>query len=132
MTCEVLGQFYSIMAQILPLMVYAPENRAQKIADSIKTQIRLHPDASLAEVAKMCKISEALLYERFKKATGNTPNAYRQSVLCDMASELLVTTDLSVEEISERLNFSSASYFRKVFRKHTGKTPKEVRKSTVF
>ena len=132
MTCEVLGQFYSVMAEVIPLMSYAPENRAQQIADSIKTQIRLHPNASLDEIAKTCKISEALLYERFKRVTGETPNTYRQSVLCEMASELLVTTDLSVEEISERLNFSSASYFRKVFRKHTGKTPKEVRKSTVF
>lgn len=132
MTCEVLGQFYSVMAEVIPLMSYAPENRAQQIADSIKTQIRLHPNASLDEIAKTCKISEALLYERFKRVTGETPNTYRQSVLCEMASELLVTTDLSIEEISERLNFSSASYFRKVFRKHTGKTPKEVRKSTVF
>ncbi len=131
-TCEALSRFYCAMADVIPKMAYAPENREQKTADLIKAEIRQHPFASLSDIAKMCQISEALLYDRFKKAMGQTPNEYRQTVLCEMAAELLVTTDLPIEEISERLNFSSASYFRKILKKHTGKTPREIRKTTAF
>ena len=56
------------------------------------------------------------------------PNSYRQKVLCDKASEILATTDLSIEEISSMLKFSSAAYFRKIFKEHTGTTPSGFRK----
>ena len=47
----------------------------------------------------------------------------------EKAKQLLMTTNISVEEISRMLNFSSASYFRKILKKYSGKTPKEIRKT---
>ena len=44
------------------------------------------------------------------------------------AIELLANTDMTVEEISRRVGFSSSNYFRKIFIKLTDKTPKELRK----
>ena len=41
-------------------------------------------------------------------------------------------TDLSVEDISRLLGFSSSSYFRKVFFAGTKKTPREYRRSKQF
>lgn len=43
------------------------------------------------------------------------------------ALDLLAHTDLTIEEISSKVGFSSSNYFRKVFFDITGKTPKEVR-----
>ena len=50
----------------------------------------------------------------------------------EKAVTLLTATDLSVEEISSQLGFSSAAYFRRVLRQITGKTPREIRKTAVF
>ena len=75
----------------------------------------------------MCSLSEPHLYYLFKKAGEVTPNEYRQKSLCDRAVELLITTDNSVEAISDMLGFSSSSYFRKILKKHTGKSPREIR-----
>ena len=72
------------------------------------------------------------MYEIFKKATGITPNDYKQKVLCDEGIELLLTTNKKVEEIASLTNFSSSSYFRKVLKKHTGSTPREIRKNRGF
>jgi len=44
----------------------------------------------------------------------------------------LLTTNKTVEEIASLINFSSASYFRKVLKKHTGSTPSEIRKNRGF
>ena len=57
---------------------------------------------------------------------------YFDEVQFSKAVELLITTDMQVEEISSLLNFSSTSYFRKVLYKHTGKTPREIRRTSPF
>lgn len=90
--------------------------------------IRSDPSRKIADIAAACGVCESGLYGVFRRTYRETPNTVRQRVLCEQAKHLLVTTDLSVEEISERLSFSSSSYFRKVMRKHTGMTPGEIRR----
>ncbi|GGM88720.1 AraC family transcriptional regulator [Dyadobacter beijingensis] len=45
------------------------------------------------------------------------------------AKRLLINLDLTVSEIAYRLNFNDNSYFTKFFRKETGMTPEDFRKS---
>lgn len=45
------------------------------------------------------------------------------------AKRLLINLDLTVSEIAYKLNFSDNSYFTKFFRKETGMTPEDFRKS---
>lgn len=45
------------------------------------------------------------------------------------AKALLSTTQLSVQEVSVRLNFPNPSFFGQYFLRHTGMTPKEFRRS---
>jgi AraC family transcriptional activator of pobA len=47
--------------------------------------------------------------------------------LMQEARKLLMSTDLSVSEISYKLNYDDNSYFNKVFKKETGLTPKRFR-----
>jgi AraC-like DNA-binding protein len=47
--------------------------------------------------------------------------------LMQEARRLLLSTELSVSEISYKLNFDDNSYFNKVFKKQTGLTPKRFR-----
>jgi AraC family transcriptional regulator, transcriptional activator of pobA len=47
--------------------------------------------------------------------------------LMQEARKLLLSTELSVSEISYKLNFDDNSYFNKVFKKQTGLTPKRFR-----
>ena len=46
------------------------------------------------------------------------------------AKRLLVHLELSISEISSRLNFNDNSYFTKFFKKYVGLTPEEFRKKT--
>lgn len=131
-TCETLGNFYQIMAEFLPQMQVTPADKEELLLRKAQDYIRGHLSCTMADVAKACSISESYLYVLFQKTLHVTPNDFRQKVLCQKGIELLVTTDKSTEEISDLLNFSSSSYFRKVFKKHTGKTPKEVRKKPIF
>ena len=126
--CKTLSMFYELLAQLIPLMKIAPDSKEKLIIREVTECIRQNPFLSIAEISRLCKISESYLYALFKKNAHSTPNDYRQRVMCNMGVELLLTTDKKIEEISEITGFSSGSYFRKVLKKHLGYTPREIRK----
>ncbi|MBQ8248375.1 MAG: helix-turn-helix transcriptional regulator [Clostridia bacterium] len=128
-SCEALSGFYGILADIFPTMEREAPGKDRAIIEMAKHYISENPNCSVPEIAKACFISEPYLYLLFKKVLGTTPNDYRQSYLCELGIDLLSTTSKSVEEISELLGFSSCSYFRKILKKHTGATPRDIRKT---
>lgn len=130
--CKSLSLFYDAMDRAIKLMKADVKNNEDVVAKKVKQCIQNNPYLSLNEVAKLCNISQPHLYSSFKKATNSTPNNYRQKILCQMAIDLLTTTDKPIEEISNMINFSSSSYFRKIIKKHTGYTPMQIRKKGAF
>ena len=85
---------------------------------------------SITDVANHCSISESGLYAVFRRELQQTPNQVKQRILAEKAIVLLRTTDLSIEQISSQLYFSSSSYFRKILHAQTGKTPTQIRKTS--
>ena len=129
--CSALSLFYSMLELVIERMEESPERTGDEKAEIIRRCISKNPTLSIPERADLCNISEPYLYPIFKRAIGMTPNEYRQKALCERAVRLLSTTDMSVEDISASLGFSSSSYFRKVFFKHLGITPKEAKHLTL-
>lgn len=82
---------------------------------------------SVEQLSKLCHSCSSGFYKLFKSSTGVTPIKYKHNIMIQNALELLSHTDLTVEEISARVGFSSSNYFRRVFFNITGKTPKELR-----
>ena len=83
---------------------------------------------SIKFLSNLCHMSESGFYKLFKKATGVTPIAYKHNIMIQQAIELLSSSSVTIEEISAVIGFPSSNYFRKVFFRITGKTPKELRK----
>jgi len=126
---QTLSDFYALLAEILPEMQWVSAGKDEAIVEQAKAYMAKNPDCTMPEVAEACFISEPYLYTLFKRIQGETPNTYRQKLLCRKGEELLVSTDKTIEEISSMLKFSSASYFRKTLKKYTGQTPREIRKT---
>lgn len=127
--CKTVGLFYSFLGEVVPNMQRDPTHH-ELILEKALHYIYSNPSAQAADIAESCNISEPTLYNIFKKSLNKTPNDVKQQVLCEKAVALLTTTSLSVEEISTELQFSSSSYFRKILKKHTNKTPSTIRKET--
>lgn len=128
---ENIGRLYSFLGSALPRMK-RKSGAHTSVSDKAIDFMRKSPNASIKEVAEACGLSESALYGIIKKCRNTTPNEIRQKILCEKAVEMLISTDLPVEEISNELGFSSSSYFRKILRKHTGKTPLEIRKTNHY
>ena len=76
--------------------------------------------------ADKLNITSKYLTTAIKKATGRPVLEWLHEAVLVEAKMLLKTTDLTVQEISDRLNFSSPSAFVQFFKKHTGTTPKKI------
>ena len=125
---KIIGTFYTVLADLFPYMAYEQKGRRESLCDRALMYMAEHIDCTVEEVAKHCHVCESVIYSAFRKTMATTPNAQRLRLLCDRATELLMTTDCPIEEISAKLGFSSSSYFRKVLHAHTGMTPTEIRK----
>lgn len=127
-----IGVLYSFFAEVSEQMQQTDSPYSHPVVEEAIRYISRDPGVRMRRVAEYCGISESGLYGLFKKYTGQTPNDLRLRVLCSRAVALLSTTNRSVQQISDETGFSSVSYFRKVLRKYTGKTPSQIRKDAAF
>ena len=125
-----IGRLYSFLGAIEDRLVPSPVDIATDVTQRMTVLMRNDPHRSILEYADSCGVSETALYLYVKRALGVTPNRVRQQVLCDKAVRLLETTNLTVEEISGRLGFSSSSYFRKILWSIYEKTPSDIRRES--
>ena len=86
-------------------------------------------ELDLDEYAKMCHLSKSQFIRVFKEYTGKTPIRYKNDVLIDKAKERLTHSDKSISEISSFLGFENIYYFSAMFKKSTGMSPAEYRKT---
>ena len=93
--------------------------------------IELHCDQRIkaADLASRVGYSEYYLTAKFKEETGISVSDYIMRTKVERAKLLLETTQLTAQEISEQLSFSSRNYFSRIFKKFTGVTPTQYRES---
>lgn len=130
----VLGEFYAFLASILPELHHTPERKYDERIRRAIEYIRLHSeeDLSIPALATMCNISVSHFYTKFREEVGMTPIDYKNSILVSRATRLLLYGNYdSIEAIADALGFTSATYFRRVFKKVTGKSPSEYKRTAV-
>lgn len=81
------------------------------------------------QIAQELFISRHQLQKHFKAETGFTVGEYLDKLLVYRATQLMVDPQLSLREISEQLGFCDQFYFSRRFKKLTGQTPSEFRKT---
>ncbi len=82
----------------------------------------------LEDLAKSLDTSEGNLIRTFRSEYGITPIAYLNRFRAKQAADLLLTTTMTVQEISHAVGVEDANYFVKLFRRAYGKTPSAYRK----
>ena len=88
-------------------------------------ETHLFEKINLEQMAKELGYASYYLSKRFKEETGTSVNDYIKEEKINKAKLLFTRGDLTVNEVSERLSFSSPSYFSTVFKQYTGMLPSE-------
>ena len=97
----------------------------QKCCDYI--ELSLDRKIQAKDLAVLVGYTEYYLTEKFKNETGLSVSDYVRRARINRAKTLLLTTDLSVCQVAERLAFSTPNYFIHVFRELEGCTPSVFR-----
>ena len=90
----------------------------------------LSADLSLGRLAKHQGFSEGYLSTVFKAETGKTLSAHIREKRIRHAMHLLRSTSLQIQTVALHSGIMDVQYFCKIFKRETGKTPKEYRETT--
>ena len=87
----------------------------------------LNENLTLSSLAKRVNVNSSYLSSLFKKDTGYTLTEYVNRKRIELAKRLLTTTSEQIQNISHDCGILDVNYFVKIFKKNTGKTPKQYR-----
>ena len=105
----------------------------EQVAKALR-YISMHFDKkiSLNELADYLQLTPFYVSRLLKEKTGVTFSEILTHCRIQQAKKLLLQKDVSVVEVGKNCGFLSTNYFIKVFRKMTGKTPKEYMSEEVY
>ncbi len=83
---------------------------------------------TLENIAPLFGYNSSYLGKIFSKKMGQNFNSYVDQVRIEHSKELLLTTDLKVYTIAEKVGYRNVDYFHIKFKKNTGKSPAEFRR----
>jgi len=96
----------------------------QRISDDLSVSY------TVKELADSVGININKLQEGFKYLYNDTVNNYIQDLRLKKAKNLLLETELSIGEITEKIGLTNPSYFSKVFKEKYKITPNRYRKGS--
>jgi len=80
---------------------------------------------SIDTLSEFMNMSRSNFYRKLKSISGMSPNDYLKMIRLKKAAELLLSQDYRINEVYEKVGFSSSSYFAKCFKEQFGMLPRE-------
>ena len=110
------------------------ESMENHLVVATKHLITEHCEENLrvSEICRAIGYSKSYLCKLFREQCGETIINYTVRLKIDRARELIREGRLNFTEISDRLSFDNPQYFSRVFKRVTGMTPTEFRRTLAF
>jgi transcriptional regulator GlxA family with amidase domain len=120
--------------------------RAYEASGFFEREHNLHPDEEIIQIqiwlqdnyyrnivmtqlALKFNMSTRTLNRRFKAALGLSPLDFLQEVRINTAKDLLKTSNLSINEISDKVGYQDTGFFNRLFKRHLATTPVAYRET---
>lgn len=130
---------YAVLTELCALWLVLAKNiphGSVKVDTLIRERMRLFLDyitvhleepLTIASIAESAHVSTSECLRCFHQSMGTTPYRYLMDVRLAKAASLLTDTDMTVQQIAERVGFSTTSHFGKCFKERAGCSPREYR-----
>lgn len=132
---DFMSDFYSMCNELFGAVDATPKQLNTTVIQNALDYIDKNFDSeiSVKQLAELCNFSESRFHHVFKELMRMSPIAYKHKVAINHAVLYLGSEHgYTVEEISDKCGFSSSIYFRRVFKKITGKSPREYKKGAMI
>ena len=105
-------------------------SRSSELYQQFLRQVELHfrTNSDVLFYADRLNVAAGYLAQVTRRNVGHSPKAIIDERIASEAAKLLQSTQLTVQEVASRLNFSSQAHFTKFFRKQYAQTPTKFRK----
>lgn len=102
-----------------------------RFSDNVQSWLtrRLAMPYNLAELGAAFHVSSRTMLRRLQAETGQSPLAYLQGERINLAKRLLETGAASVAQITERVGYGDVATFSTLFKRLTGQSPAQYRRS---
>ncbi|MBR3870491.1 MAG: helix-turn-helix transcriptional regulator [Clostridia bacterium] len=116
---------------LLHLLVNEPRKN-ENIISKCRQYVESHyyEDITTADMANTCSVSVSYLYKLFKAELGLTPGDFLLNCRISAAKNMLINSNLPLNEIAVNCGFNSQSYFSECFKRKCGISPHSFRKTT--
>lgn len=118
-----------VLAELLavPDAAGSSDRRIERVRDWM--EVHYAEPVTLAQLAALACLSVRQFSERFRQACGQSPQQYLRGVRLQRAQALLQQTDLSLQQVSDAVGYTSLSAFSQRFREHWGVSPGHYRRN---
>ena len=99
----------------------------QRVIEIVQNNYR--QDLTLKLVADELHLNAVYLGQVFKKEMHNSFSQYLNQIRIKRAQQLLLHSNLNINEIADEIGYNNTNYFSKMFKKLNGITPKEFREA---
>ena len=122
------GYIIELLVIICRLNLNVDSERTKKMLEIIE-HINVHYMEKLCaeDLAIIAGFSVSHFRRVFKSLTGKTLNLYTQTIRIHEACKLLKDKNINVEQVAEAVGYSDMKHFYSVFKRITGKLPKDFR-----
>ncbi|WP_321519098.1 two-component regulator propeller domain-containing protein [uncultured Bacteroides sp.] len=98
-----------------------------KLHEILETEIA-NAEFSVDDFAAQMGLGRTVFYKKVKGVTGHSPNEYLRIIRMKKAAELLLSTSLTVSEVSYKVGINDPFYFSKCFKSQFGVAPSVYQK----
>jgi len=129
-----IGTFLKMTQISFDFIASKKSSKNSELIEAVKQYVinSLHLDVSLNMAADAIHISTYYLSKIFKEETGINFIDFVARCKIEKAKELLCTTNLNIEEITNRTGFNNITYFSRKFKELTGKPPSLYRNEMII
>lgn len=119
------GYMFGFVAEIIRL-TESPEN---ELVTYMRNFIYEHIDKplTLANLAKEAHLSRSRFALQYRLLSGVTPMDDVRQIRLDVASRLLLCSDIPLKEVAQRVGYQSHAAFTKAMQKNKGLSPSQLR-----
>lgn len=113
--------YYSRQPQVILESIDLANAARQILDDGYRSSI------NITQIAKELFVTDSYLIRVFKQKYGISPLQYLINKRMEEAARLLQFTDAQISEVAAAVGYHDTNYFNRLFKKHMGKTPAELR-----
>lgn len=127
---EAIGEIGRLYAEVIHIVENRRKNRNRLDLAEVQAHIGRHyqDPITLETIAQHFYVSKEHLSRAFKAFTGENVSDAIVRRRMEKAKELIVERKLALKQVAELTGYADLAYFYRVFRKHFGMTPGELRK----